>query len=277
MALDRSWLLATAREEREAVGRTMQYTEPQYWDQPSGCDGWRNRDVVAHLASAEAVAAATLRGEALQEVERYFAGLTDGTSPTVDGFNDYAVAQRSEQSVRAVIGEWGRAADAFLAGCAAVADGEWETRRVYWIAGDMRIPFLLQSRVMEWWLHGEDIRSGADLPPRRVHNAIFCVNDLAIRSIPYALSLVGLTFPGKVVQVDLEGPGAGSWRYGLAPREVPPAGARADAIIGGRGFEFARVAGHRLPPEAALEDGTVLIGGDLELGETVLRNLRAFA
>ena len=55
----------------------------------------------------------------------------------------------------------------------------------------MRVPYLLQSRVMEWWLHGEDVRAGVELEPRRVHKAIFCVNDLAIRSLPYALSLVG--------------------------------------------------------------------------------------
>src|SRR5438045_1908471 len=39
MTLDRTWLLATARDEREAMGRTIQYTEPERFHQPSGAGG----------------------------------------------------------------------------------------------------------------------------------------------------------------------------------------------------------------------------------------------
>jgi uncharacterized protein (TIGR03083 family) len=237
MALDRTWLLAAARDEREAMGRTIQYTEPPYWDEPSLSDGWRNRDVLAHLASCEVIAAATIAGEAMTEV----------------------------------------AADLFLARCSNLPEDEWAGRRVYWIAGQLRVPYLLQSRVMEWWLHGEDIRAGADLEPRRVHRAIYCVNDLAIRTLPYALNLAGLSFPGRTVQVDLEGAGEGSWRYALAAGERPDADRPPDVYIEGRGYEFGLVAGRRLASDRALADGSLLVGGDVELGETVLRHLRAFA
>jgi uncharacterized protein (TIGR03083 family) len=277
MALDRTWLLATARDEREAMGRTIQYTEPPYWDEPSRNDGWRNRDVIAHLASCEVIAAATVGDEAMTEVEAYFATLHDGQQATVEGFNAYAVERRAPQSVRSVIAEWGHAADVFLARCANLAQEQWSDRRVYWIAGQLRVPYLLQSRVMEWWLHGEDIRAGADLEPRRVHRAIYCVNDLAIRTLPYALSLAGLSFPGRTVQIDLEGTGEGSWRYALTAGERPAPDRDPDAYIEARGYEFALVAGRRLSAEKALADGTLLVGGDVDLGETVLRHLRAFA
>jgi uncharacterized protein (TIGR03083 family) len=277
MTLDRSWLLATAREEREAMGRTIQYTEPDRWAQPSGCAGWTNADVVAHLASSDAVAASTMAGERLEEIESYLGSLPDGSAPTVDGFNDYAVTGRAQTPVRSLISAWGRAADAFLNRCAAVPEDGWADTRVYWIAGQMRVSNLLQSRVMEWWLHGEDIRTGAELPSRRLHKPIYCVNDLAIRSIPYALSLVGLSFPGKSVELRLDGAGEGRWHRGLAPREVPPPGTRPDTVIDGRGYRFALVAGHRLAPEDAMEEGTVIVGGDIELGETILKNIRSFA
>ena len=276
MALDRTWLLATAREEREAMGRTIQYTEPERFDQPSGSDGWRIRDVLAHLASSDAVAAATIGDEPLTEVQAYFDSL-NGSEPTVDGFNAFAVRRRAEEPVRSVISEWGRAADTFLTRCSEVPEDEWSSKRVYWVAGQMRVPYLLQSRVMEWWLHGEDVRLGAELEPRRVHKPIYCVNDLAIRSLPYALSLAGLSYPGKVLKVELEGSGEGTWTYGLAAREVPPKDAKPDVLIEGRGYEFALVAGQRMDPAMALEAGVLLVGGDVELGETVLRNLRAFA
>jgi hypothetical protein len=141
----------------------------------------------------------------------------------------------------------------------------------------MGASYLIQSRVMEWWVHGEDLGAGADLPPRIEHPPIYCVNDLAVRTIPYALSLAGLSFPGKSVRVELEAAGGGSWHWGLAPRERPDPDRRPDAIIEGRGSSFARVAARRAPYEQFLFDGTLQTSGDDELAETVLRHLRAFA
>ena len=277
MALDRAWLLGAARAEREAMGRTIQYTEPAYWDQASGAEGWRVRDVVAHLAAGDVAAAAAVGEEAQAEIEAYFKSVGPGASPSVDGFNAFSVERRSSLPVLDVIREWGRAADLLLARCAQVPDTEWSTRRVYWVAGQMRIPYLLQSRVMEWWLHGEDVRQGAELPTRREHNPIFCVNDLAVRTIPYALSLAGLSYPGKVVRVTLRGQGGGDWRHGLAPRDVPAEGAAPDVVIDGEGYWFAKVAGRRVPASECLADGRLILAGDLALGETILEHVRAFA
>jgi uncharacterized protein (TIGR03083 family) len=277
MALDRTWLLATAQAEREALGRTIQYTEPQYWDQPVGDEGWRIRDVLAHLAASDVAAAAALAEEEQSEIDAYFKGLPDGEMPTVDGFNAFAVERRAGSPVRDVIREWGRAADLLLARCSEVPAEEWPTRRVYWVAGQMRIPNLLQSRVMEWWLHGEDVRQSAELPTRREHGPISCVNDLAVRTIPYALSLAGMSFPGRIVRIQLRGQGQGTWVHALAPKESPPMDARPDVVIEGEGYWFAKVAGRRVPAEVCLEDGRLVVGGDVALGETILANLRAFA
>ena len=50
MALERHWLIEQARRERDAMGRSVQYTEPEHWEQDSVLAGWLNRDIVAHLA-----------------------------------------------------------------------------------------------------------------------------------------------------------------------------------------------------------------------------------
>jgi hypothetical protein len=60
--LERTWLLGTAKAERDALGRTIQYTPPAAWDQESPSVGWRNRDIVAHLAGSDVAAAALLAG-----------------------------------------------------------------------------------------------------------------------------------------------------------------------------------------------------------------------
>lgn len=274
--MDRTWLLGTARAEREALGRAIQYTPPDRWDMESVLPGWRNRDIVAHLAASEVAAASTLSGEVPAEFEE-FGKTNDGELLTLEAFNDWSVGKRADGPFRGLVTEWGRAADLMLARAGTIPVEEWATRKVQWVAGEIGARFLLQSRVMEWWLHGEDIGAGADIPPRLEHPPIFCVNDLAIRTIPYALSLAGLSFPGRSIRIELEAAGGGSWHWGLAPREQPRPDKKPDASVEGRAYAFALVAGRRIPAEYYLAEGILRTGGDDALAETVLLHLRAFA
>jgi len=273
VSIEREQMLGIARHEREALGRTVQYTDPSAWEAPSGSKGWRNRDVVAHLAASEVIAAGVLVGEAPTELDEY---VKEGRNPTLDGFNAFAVARRAEAPFRQVLAEWGRAADLFLARASRVTPEDWATRRVPWLAGELPVRYLVQSRVAEWWAHGEDIRAGAGLESRREHWPIYALNDLAIRALPWALGLAGLSYHGKSVLIELEGAGGGTWHRGLAPREVPSERKRADAAIGGRGDTFARVAARRAPAEPYVEDGSLVLSGDEELALAILGNLRAF-
>lgn len=273
MTLDRKWLLGVARFEREALGRTVQYTPPGAWDNPTACAGWRVRDVLAHVAAAEVAAAELLSGETATEIDAYAKAL-DEEDVTLDGFNDSAVRRRAETDVRSVAMEWGRAADLLLARAAKTSPEDWVEQRVPWFGADLRAGDFIQMRVTEWWVHGSDMLSGALMPPRLEHPPIYCVNDLAVRLIPYALSVKGLSFPERSVAIDLKGVGEGSWHQGLAARYQPPDREPPDAIVSGRGHAFAEVAAGRADADLCLYDGVLLLGGDVELAETVLKSLR---
>jgi uncharacterized protein (TIGR03083 family) len=275
VTLERTWLLGTARAEREALGRKIQYTEPASWNEPSILAGWRNRDILAHLAATEVAAAAIMGGERPGEFEEFEKTL-GGERFGMAAFNEWTVARRREEPFRSVVTEWGRAADLFLARSSAVPLEDWGARRVPWVAGEIGVSYLVQSRVMEWWLHGEDLAAGADLPARIEHPPIYCVNDLAIRMIPYALGLAGLSYPDRTVRVELTAAGGGTWLWGLAARQTPADGTDPDTVIEGRAYAFALVAGRRIPAEYYLADGVLQVGGDVELGETILRHLRSF-
>ena len=276
MTLDRTWLLWTVRAEREALGRTIQYTPPEAWEEPSVAAGWRNRDIVAHLAASEVAAAAAIAGETPSEIEEYLKGI-DGRRFSLEEFNEFSVRRRAEEPFRSVVREWGQAADLLLARASKISPEDWGTRRVTWTAGQIGVRYLVQSRVVEWWLHGEDILAGGGNPPRLEHNPIHCVNDLAVRMIPYALGLAGLSFPGRSVRVELEAVGGGSWHRGVAPGDVPGPGKDPDALLTGRAYAFALVAGRRVPAEYYLAEGILQTGGDDRLAEAILMHLRAFA
>jgi uncharacterized protein (TIGR03083 family) len=277
VTLSREELLGIAAAEREALGRTMQYTPPEAWEAASGYDSWRNRDVVAHLAASDVAAAGVLAGEAPGELEEYLKSEDGRRNPTLDGFNDFTVRRRAETPFRQVVLEWGQAADLFLARASRVGDEDWAARRVPWVAGEIPVRFLIQGRVSEWWSHGEDIRKGAGLPARVEHWPIHALNDLAIRALPWALGLAGLSYRGRSVEVTLEGAGGGRWHYGLAPKEVPAEGRPPDARIGGRAPAFALVAARRVPAEEYVEGGQLVLGGDQELALAILRHIRVFS
>jgi uncharacterized protein (TIGR03083 family) len=267
-------MLGIAHAERDRLGRTIQYAPPAIWDANSVCEGWRNRDIVAHLAAQDTAAAQLVAGEPAVEFDA-FREANDGEL-WVSGFNEWAVRVRDERPARELITEWGRAADAFLTLGARLSDDEWLATRVRWVAGEIGVRYLVQSRVIEWWFHGEDIRESAGLEENPQHWPVFLTNDLAIRMLPYTLGQAGLSFPGRSVRVDLEGVGEGSWHWGLAPRETPPEDRKPDAFIEGRGLAFALVAGGRHDASAFLDDGNLVIGGDEDLALAVLEHVRAF-
>lgn len=275
MSLDRATLLGVAHAERQRLGRTIQYAEPSTWEQPSAIDGWWNRDVMAHLAAADTAAAQLVAGEPAAELDEYRARLNGGPF-TVDGFNAWSVNRRAELPYRQVLTTWGKAADALLAYADRLSAADWDGKRFPWVAGEIAARYLIQSRVVEWWLHGEDMRATNGLGPQIQHWPIHLTIDLGVRMLPWALGEAGLDLAGKSVRIDVEGAGEGTWHWGLGAGEVPSPGKPPDAYLTGRAPQLALVAGRRLAVDAVLESGNVVLGRDRGLAELVLRSIRAF-
>lgn len=275
MVLERKWLLGVARREREALGRTIQYTRADAWENRGP---WRGRpiaDVLCHLAASEVAAGALYGGGEAAELEEYRASLGEERL-TVKGWIDWSVARRAERSPIAVGLEWGGAADRLLAQISETSDEEWRGRQVPWFGGDLRAGYFVQVRVCQWWLHGQDILEGGGQPLRQEHDPTYVVNDLAIRLIPYALSLADRPLPGLCVGVELDQVGGGTWLQGTDPGSSPPRGTSPDVMVEGHGPWFALLAANRADPDQVLYEGLVNVGGDTRAGETILRALRAF-
>jgi uncharacterized protein (TIGR03083 family) len=274
VTIDRAQMLGIAHAERERLGRTIQYTAPAVWDAEIVCAGWRNRDIVAHLAAQDTAAAQLLAGEPATEFDA-FREANDGDL-WVSGFNEWAVKVRDGIPTRQLITDWGNAVAAFLVLASRLSDDEWSSKKAEWVAGEIGVRYLVQSRIIEWWFHQEDIRESAGLEGNPQHDPVYLANDLAIRMLPWALGQAGLSFPGRSILVDLEGVGGGTWHWGLEPGTSPPQDKKPDAFINGRGTAFALVAGRRVAADDYLDDGDLVVGGDEALAIVVLELLRAF-
>ena len=276
MSLSRDQLIGIAHAERQRLGRTIQYAPADSWEQPSACAGWWNRDIVAHLSGQDTAAAHLLRGDPAEEIDAYRAGLDAGTPFTVDGLNTFLVNNRSALPYRDVLNTWGLAAEGTLEFASALSDEGWRDRRFPWLLGDIAARYLLQSRIVEWWVHGEDIRATTGLGPQIQHWPVFLTVDMGVRMLPWTLGEAGIDLQGASVQIDLEGAGEGSWHWGLGAGEAPPADKKPDAFISGRAPQFALVAAHRVPVDDALDSGNLVLGGEAGLAETVVRHIRAY-
>jgi uncharacterized protein (TIGR03083 family) len=275
VSLDRETLLGVAHAERQRLGRTIQYAEPETWEKPSAAPGWWNRDVIAHLAAGDTLAAQLVAGGSSTELDEYRTGL--GEDPfTVDGFNAWTVDRRSGLSTREVLTLWGGAAESFLAHAARLSQEDWGGARFDYVAGPIAARYLVQTRVIEWWLHGEDVRATNGLGPQYQHWPAYLTIDMAVRMLPWSLGQAGIDLSGRTVRVEVEGAGGGTWHWGLGAGEVPPQGRHADAVLTGRAPQLALVAGQRLDPEEVYAAGTVVLSGDKRLALTVLRHLRAY-
>jgi uncharacterized protein (TIGR03083 family) len=274
VSVPRSEMLGVAYAERQRLGRTIQYAPAAAWETDSVCQGWKNRDIVAHLAAQETAAAQLMKGEPATEFDAFREA--NGGELWVNGFNESAVRVRAEVAARQVITDWGRAADAFLVSAAQLSDDDWYSEKIEWVAGAIGVRYLIQSRIIEWWFHGEDIRESTGLEENPQDWPLYLASDLAIRMLPWSLGQAGLSFPGATIRVDLEGVGGGSWHWGLSPGDAPPEDKKPDAFVQGRGLAFALTAGRRVPADAFLDDGNLVVGGDEALAIVVLQHLRAF-
>src|SRR4249919_685025 len=108
LSLDRETLLGVAHAERQRLGHMIQYADPDSWEQPSAAAGWWNRDVIAHLAAGDTLAAQLVAGEPTVERDEYKASLGDEPF-TVDGFNAWTVNRRSGAETREILTSWGQA------------------------------------------------------------------------------------------------------------------------------------------------------------------------
>jgi predicted lipid carrier protein YhbT len=191
------------------------------------------------------------------------------------------VNRRSELPARQILETWGFAAESFLEHCARLSHDAWHAERFRWLAGDIAPTYLVQSRVVEWYLHGEDMRAtngvAQNWQTNWQHWPTHLTIDLGVRMLPWALAQAGHDLAGRSVRLDVDGPGQGVWHWGLGAGEVPTSGGAPDAVIVGRAPQLALVAGKRLDPDEVLSSGLLVLGGDTDLGELVLRTIRAYA
>lgn len=219
---------------------------------PSLCEGWTVRDVLEHVVSGDFLAI-----QALTTTFRDRGGSLAAETPVEAGPGEplKAVLERAGDARRKLLG--------LIAGLPPDAAGTY----VPWVAQEITAFALVQSRLMETWIHGWDMRWPLELG-QPFDDRCWLVADLGVRHVPYALRLAGVPSPSIDLRVRLTGTAGGTWNRTIGG---PP---RSPVSISGPAWAWTTWASQRAP---AREGSGHLTSGSDDLSSLVVRTARAFA
>jgi uncharacterized protein (TIGR03083 family) len=174
------------------------------------CSDWSVRDIVVHLVVGDSLAAASLQGG------KVFGTVTADES-WLEGQSRRLVDNHADMSWAEALGRFntGRAR---LLEVAAGLSPESLRVPVDWGAKPISAFALVQSRLMETWVHGWDIREPL-LMKHIVDDRAWWIADMFVRHIPYALVKNDRQVPHAQLEVELTKTGGGTWsrRLGEEP------------------------------------------------------------
>lgn len=223
------------------------------WARPA-LRGLDVQGLVGHLTGVE------------EDVQRGLAGDPAVADVSHVGSTQPAAARQAGRAPAQTRAEWRRAADRTISLMHGAADLDAEVA-----VHGIRVPLglLLVLRAFEVWVHDNDIRLAAAMPPSVPDaSALSLMTQAAARLLPYAAARTGLSEPTSVHLV-LTGPGGGTWDVLIGQRLPAPT----EVAIVTDSVGFCRLAANRVSP-ATLD---LHITGDPARAARVLASASALA
>jgi uncharacterized protein (TIGR03083 family) len=255
-------LIATWGSMREAVASLPE----DDWTRPTELPGWSIQDVVSHVASIEAM----LLG---YEEPEHEAPAAEHVRNPLGEWNEQRVDRRRSWSPGAVLEEFDATTRERARVMRALCDQELD-EIVATPLGVMPVRDFLRVRLLDSWLHEQDIRRAAGLPETLDTSAAARVLDMILEWLPRAVAKAGVA-DGDAVRVHITGPSPRRAAVRMVGgRGVTEAdAASANLQISAQAGPFIRVATGRLSSAAAVATGSFEVDGDRELGERVLARI----
>ena len=244
-------------------------TEAQ-WKTPTDCPGWSVQDQISHLVGSET-------------------GILGDPDPDHAPSDEALAHTRSEQGRRnEIVVDFRRP----WAGAQVLSDFRAKTaRRVEFLrsrsdadfAAEMQTPVgpapmseFISIRIMDAWVHEQDIRRALDRPGHYDSPAAAHALNRVIRAMPFVAARRAQAPDGATALVDISGPGGRAIAIGVEGgrgRELDSAPGSPTVSITLDAETFGCLGCGRWNPEEVLQSGKVSIQGDTALGESIVRQM----
>jgi uncharacterized protein (TIGR03083 family) len=263
ITVDRDEAMAVLDEQYDAVVALAEGLDPGEWGLPTACPGWSVKDNVAHVVSIEAMLLGrptpevTLPDE-LPHVRNDFGRVNEQWIESYRGRStDEVVAD-----LRKVIAE--RRAD--LAGM----DQEDFDAESFTPAGPDSYGRFMRIRVMDMWMHEQDIREAVGRPGHQEGRAPQAALDEITAALGFVVGKRAAAPPGSRVRFELTGP--------MARRVDVEVGDRARVVeaLAGDPTVTLTLSGHlftRLCGGRGASPAEVRVDGDTRLGEAIVTHM----
>ena len=196
-------ILADLAAEHADLDRIVAPLDRAAWVTPTPAEGWTVHDQVAHLAFFDHEAI-----RALTDPEGFAAGLAE-IAADPDAYMSASVEQGRGQRPDELLAWW-RGERAALLDAAAGLDPK---TRVAWYGPPMGALSFLSARLMETWIHGQDVVDGLGLE-RESTERLRHIAHIAVRARAFNYAQHGRAVPDAEVRVELDAPDGALWSWG---------------------------------------------------------------
>jgi uncharacterized protein (TIGR03083 family) len=258
-ALEETWS-ATAE-----LGRGL---HPEAWDLATDCPGWSVRDHVAHLIGIELELLGTpspVRPDPMPDHVH---------NPIGEGNEAWIQARRSVPGAE-IVAEFEEVTARRIAQLRALPIERWEERG--WTPiGEVPYAEFMRIRVMDSWVHGQDIRWALDRPGDRAGRAERLALTRLTAGMTYVVGRQVAPPEGTSVVIDIDGPIPWVLVIVMEGRRAafvdspPPS---PTARLGLSTDHFVRLCCGREAPEEVIESGELAVEGDRELIDRIVRSM----
>jgi uncharacterized protein (TIGR03083 family) len=263
ITVDRDHAMAVLDEQFDAVLALAEGLAPGEWDLATACPGWSVKDNVAHVVSVEAM----LLGRPIPEV-----ALPEDLPHVRNDFgrvNEQWIESYRGRSTTAVLADLREVIAERRAALAGMKQADFDAES-FTPAGPDSYGRFMRIRVMDMWMHEQDIREAVGRPGHEDGEAPQAALDEMTAALGFVVGKRAAAPQGSRVRFELTGP--------MARRVDVEVGDRArvvDALAGDPtvtltlpGHLFTRLCGGRGADPAAVQ-----VDGDADLGEAILTHL----
>ena len=173
-----------------------QLTEDQ-WKSPTDCPGWTVQDNLSHIVAFES----TMTG---RQATTHRAGPKDYVKNPIGEANENEIDARRHLSGSSVLAEWNEVAVARLAQLRS-ADDDYFDAPTMTPTGPGTVADFLHIRVLDCWVHEQDMRRAVGRPGHLAGPAAEHTIDRLIRTIPIVVGKRSSTPTGQSVVIDVTG------------------------------------------------------------------------